>query len=69
MYSKKSINSKVIRRSSTVNHNALKSKSSQHQIINQDDKFDYRKNIAAIERIRAPELDSKSHPEANNISG
>ncbi len=53
-----------------MNHNvAPKSKSSQRQIINQDGKFDFRKNIAAIERVRAPNLDSKSHREANDVSG
>ena len=49
------------------NHNvATKSKLSTRQINTQDDKFDYRKNIAAIERVRTPLLDSKNHPEKNN---
>lgn len=69
MNSKKSINgNKTISRSKTVNHNVpAKSNSSQREIVNQDNKFDHR-NIAAIERVRSTELESKIPREANNVS-
>jgi hypothetical protein len=69
MNSKKNTNGdKTINRSKTVNHNVpVKSKSSQREIVIQENKFNY-KNIAAIERVRSTELESNIPRDANNVS-
>jgi hypothetical protein len=65
-----SIKSNVPNRiSSGNNHNVVtKSESSPRQIFSQAGNFDFKKNIAAIERVNIPQSDSKNQEEGGNVA-